>query len=390
MAETRDRQQIARDAAAKLRAADVASHRALLGFDGFIDTIIHVVDTRASMAPEDFTPINTIEGFAARCAAAAGKSANIEMHITEDRFGGNGPLMAGAVGQLGMPTTYIGGVGKPDRDDELHPIFQPFADRCDEVICVGPPAFTDALEFDDGKLMLGKPANMQRITWGFLKQRLGENELLRRVEGADLLGVVNWTLSGGVQSIFEGLRDELLPKIENPPVIYVDLSDPAKRTDEDVAMVVRTLSQLAEHAPVLLGLNHAESERIDAVIGSGSYAANASEPKPVAIERAAVAIREKLKLKGVIIHPRDGAAAAIEGMGSAWFDGPFTRSPKLSTGAGDHFNGGFAFAYTLGLDLAESLAAGCAVSGCYVRDAMSPTFERLTGFLDDMPLPETD
>jgi sugar/nucleoside kinase (ribokinase family) len=86
------------------------------------------------------------------------------------------------------------------------------------------------------------------------------------------------------------------------------------------------------------------------------------------------------------VHPREGAAAATADE-SAWFEGPFTPRPRISTGAGDHFNGGFAVARSLSLPLFESLAAACATSGAYVRDARSPDRERLVEFLRDLPDP---
>jgi sugar/nucleoside kinase (ribokinase family) len=89
----------------------------------------------------------------------------------------------------------------------------------------------------------------------------------------------------------------------------------------------------------------------------------------------------------VQIHLRRGAAGATR-TEAAWFDGPFTRTPRLSTGAGDHVNGGFSAGQVLGMPLAECLALGCAVSGAYVRDAASPGLERVAGFLRALPGPE--
>jgi len=64
------------------------------------------------------------------------------------------------------------------------------------------------------------------------------------------------------------------------------------------------------------------------------------------------------------------------------------REPRLSTGAGDHFNAGFAFGQVCGLPLDECLATGCGVSGAYVRDAQSPSRDRLIAFLNQLPLAE--
>ena len=52
--------------------------------------------------------------------------------------------------------------------------------------------------------------------------------------------------------------------------------------------------------------------------------------------------------------------------------GPFTPKPKITTGAGDHFNAGFCIGRLLDLGLAASLQIGVATSGYYVRHAKSP------------------
>ena len=74
---TSDRRSIAEAAAEAVAGKSEAELRAVsavVGFDGFVDSIIKVVDQRHSMAPEDFRPVSTITGFADRCAAAAGLS----------------------------------------------------------------------------------------------------------------------------------------------------------------------------------------------------------------------------------------------------------------------------------------------------------------------------
>ena len=98
------------------------------------------------------------------------------------------------------------------------------------------------------------------------------------------------------------------------------------------------------------------------------------------IAESASAIRAKLNLSCVVVHPRGGAAAATKD-DVAKFDGPFVQQPKISTGAGDHFNAGFCLGATLGCDPAMSLQIGVATSGYYVRTAQSPSVEDLIGFL---------
>ena len=68
--------------------------------------------------------------------------------------------------------------------------------------------------------------------------------------------------------------------------------------------------------------------------------------------------------------------------------GPFVQQPKISTGAGDHFNAGFCLGRVLGLNLDESLCVGTATSGYYVRTGVSPSAAQLAEFIADLPAPE--
>src|SRR5262245_2752409 len=137
-------------AARLLANVERASHlRAFVGLDGFVDEIIHVVDVRENA--EKFQRLPTIEKLADRLAGAAGKSTNIELVAQRTKLGGNGPIMANALARLGVKVTYVGALGYPN----LHPVFNEFARRA-EVHSICDPGRTDALEFEDGKLMLTK------------------------------------------------------------------------------------------------------------------------------------------------------------------------------------------------------------------------------------------
>jgi len=366
--------------------------RSLVGFDGFVDSIIHVVDKRHSMAHDDYKRIHTIPEFAARCGAAANRSANIELVVTDTRFGGNGPLLSSALGSLGSPVTYIGAVSTEGDWSTVDPIYQPFVDLCDQVIPLCPPGRTDALEFDDGKIMLGKPESVQRVTWDRIKEVVGLEKLISIIDEVSLISVVNWTLVGGVEGIWEGLCTDIFPKLSSnrDRRIFIDLSDPAKRTDEDIVRAMGLIQQLQRHLPVTLGLNLAESGRVGRVIGVEAFDDEHNRTLAEMVPEAAMIIRGKLGLDCVVIHQHTGAGGADSAGDAHWFAGPYTRKPRISTGAGDHFGGGFSFAQMAGLPLGESLAAACGVAGAYVRDANSPSLTRLIEFLRDLPVPETN
>jgi len=87
------------------------------GFDGFVDTILQAVSARH--ARDEFTPVATAEEFGRMVSAAGvGRNANIELVVRRRKLGGNGPIFAYALSQLGVPVTYIGCWGKP----QIHPI----------------------------------------------------------------------------------------------------------------------------------------------------------------------------------------------------------------------------------------------------------------------------
>lgn len=297
-------------------------------------------------------------------------------------------MMAGALGRLGASTTYVGGVGDGD-SGKVHGAFSAFVERCREVIATSGPSFTDCLEFDDGKLMFNNSAAMQAITWELLLKTVGLEKLTRLVEESSLIGIMNWSQMGGVPGIWKGLREEILPRISKhvgarERSVFIDLADPVKRTPADIETGLGDLAALDRAIPVTLGMNLSEAERIDVACGAEGFGLGRTGED---VRMAAVRIRAKLNLACVVIHPREGAAAATREGESTWFDGPLTQKPLISTGAGDHFNAGFSIARTLGLGLGESLAAGTAVSGAYVRDGESPTLARLVAFLRDLPAP---
>jgi hypothetical protein len=385
--------------AAAMRAAAVLRSgvrpTALVGFDGFLDVILRAVDARASMRTDDYVPIATIESFGARIGAAAGRSANVELVEVERRFGGNGPLLAGALGAMGAGVTYIGCVGAESMErgpGPVHGAFEAFAARCERVLAVAPPGVTHALEFGDGKIMFNMPGEIQAVTWESIKRDLGQEAVREAVRGASLIGIVNWSIMAGVETLLAGVGgtlEELSREGAGRKRVFVDLSDPAKRTRPDLRRGLGLVAGLQARADVTLGLNLSEATQvahaIDVLTPGG--AGGGAEAVARTCIGLAESIRERLGVGCVVVHPREGGGGAAAGE-STWIDGPMVATPRLSTGAGDHFNAGFAFAQCVGCDLGACLAMGVGLSGAYVRDAASPSARRLAEFLDDLPGPE--
>lgn len=373
------RQQICEQTSSKLAVAApmLRSIKATIGLDGFVDEIIAVVDKRQD--PSHYLPVKTITAMGNRILGAVGQSTNFELVVKQRKLGGNGPIMANALAAAGLDVTFVGNLGYPTLD----PVFQELAQRA-TVLSIAEPGHTDALEFDDGKLMLGKHQTLGDVNWDNLVERVGLEQLKRLFDRSRLVGMVNWTMLPFMSQIWGKLLDEVFPSI--PPTnrtLFIDLADPEKRTHDDILAALKLLTRFQKHVEVTLGLNLKESTEIAEVLGLPEL----SDPE-AAIEENASAIRQELDLSCVVIHPRRGAAAATAAQ-NASFAGPFVRQPKISTGAGDHFNAGFCLGRALGFSLDESLCAGVGTSGYYVRTAQSPTAAALAEFVAKLPPPQS-
>jgi hypothetical protein len=177
-----------------------------VGLDGFVDQIIHVVDKRDHA--ESFHRLSTIAKFAERIAGAAGRSTNIELVNQRTKLGGNGPIMANALAQFGMKVTYVGALGYP----VIHPVFDSFAQRA-EVYSIAEPGSTDALEFEDGKVMFGKSVHLKEVNWANIQKRLGQEKLAEKLGSAHLVGFVNWTMIPCMSELWEAIHREVCPSL---------------------------------------------------------------------------------------------------------------------------------------------------------------------------------
>jgi sugar/nucleoside kinase (ribokinase family) len=362
----------ARCAQTLLAQQDRAAHMsAFVGLDGFVDEILHVVDKRESA--EVYTRLPTIAQLAARLAAAAGKSTNIELvqHIT--KLGGNGPIMANALASFGIKVTYLGVLGYPS----LHPIFLDFAKRA-EVHSISNPGTTDALEFDDGKIMVGKHASLKEVTWETIQARFGRERFAEKFGASDLVGFVNWTMLPYMSDLWEALLKEICPSMIGPRrTIFFDLADPEKRTRADIAHALDLIGRFEQYFNVILGLNEKEAHEIGDVFGI-----RPSDATPEALLEFGLRMAPYLKAGTLVIHPVSYALAVSEGR-AVMAPGPFTPKPLITTGAGDHFNSGFCLGRLLGLDNEMSLLTGVSTSGYYVRTAQSPSIPQIAAMLQD-------
>ncbi|MDR3091121.1 MAG: carbohydrate kinase family protein [Clostridiales bacterium] len=359
----------------KLLRESGSKKKMFVGLDGFVDEVIHIVDTRQDF--ERYTRVDTIAEFGRRVSEAAGFSANFEFVPKQFKLGGNGPIYANAMIESGMADlTYAGSVG----EKSVHPVFANMEEK-GTVYPVCDPGHTDALEFNDGKLMLGKHATLKNVTWeNVLKAVGGFDKFVSLIKESALFGMENWTMLPYMSDIWRHVADEVLPLLPDsaePPIAFFDLADPAKRTKQDIADAMGLISRFEGKFRAVLGLNRKEADEVARALdieikGSDNEAS---------LESLARAIYERLGIYCLVVHPTK-EAVVISGEGFFRVAGPFCEKPALTTGAGDNFNAGFCIGLSIGLSPREALVLGVGTSGFYVRNAKSPSSAELAGFLE--------
>jgi sugar/nucleoside kinase (ribokinase family) len=130
---------------------------------------------------------------------------------------------------------------------------------------------------------------------------------------------------------------------------------------------------------VILGLNEKESSEIGNTLGLDT-----SDHSPTGLQNVCREIHKKVPVNTIVVHPTAFALASGQD-GTAMIEGPFTAKPKITTGAGDHFNSGFCLGRMLGMNTEQCLLTGVATSGYYVRTGQSPAPADLADMLHNWP-----
>lgn len=353
----------------KLTKVSNKKYKALMGLDGFVDQILHVVETREDA--DNYTRMKTLKEFGDKISKAAGLSTSVEFVPIKSKLGGNGPIMSNALSSYGLDITYIGALGEPAID----PVFNPMHEHS-KLISIANPGLTDAVEFLDGKLIIGKRHSLKEVNWDKLKKYVGLDNLISLIDESDLIGLENWTMLPYMTEIWKGLLTEVVPNLKSTDkkLIFFDLADPENRLKEDVLEALSVIQEFSSKFNVVLGLNLKEATEIGDILEISDGFSK------VSLETLTTEIAKRLNIYSLVVHPVKEAATVCNGEYYHTL-GPYEPEPKLTTGAGDNFNAGFCLGQVFGLTPKESLILGTATSGYYVRNAESPTLERLVEFL---------
>lgn len=322
--------------------------KALVGFDGFIDQLLEVVAIRSGI---DYSEMQTISELAEYIAQASGKSCNLELVEKTVKIGGNGANLAYALGLLNCNVDFIGTVG----NKEIDPVFFPLKTACQTVETIGSAGKTEALEFTDGKVMLGQYPALHSIEWLHIE----EKKFIKKAEQADLIATVNWTMLHCMNEIWENLLQKAPFFCAKKRWLFIDLADPKKRKIEDQVKAFSIIKKLKKYFYTILSANTSEAEQILSLVTPYSFSLKEE------IAKKAQLLQQTLHLTAAVIHTRKECVVTDQHTCSLQTV-ELNPNPLITTGAGDNFNAGFCKGLLLDYPLDLCLKLACQTAKNYV------------------------
>lgn len=353
----------------KENGAILKSKKVTAGFDGFIDAIVRIIKTKQKKKPPVL--FTTIKEFGNYILEKQGSSFSLETEQTNNKPGGNMPIMANTLGHLGVHVNCVGAFGYPNR----HPVFKNLSSNC-RIYSFADAGTSTAFEFNDGKIFLAQMGTLNMLEWNEIKEIIGIDILINLYKESNLLCIVNWSEIDVSTDIWKGLLKDVLPRYtkHEKQIAFFDLSDCSKRSSESITEALTLLKEFTRYTKVILGLNKNEAYLIYKVL----YKKNSDED----LKQLGKKIFEKLAIETLLLHSSK-EAIAINKENVFVFKSFFIDHPVISTGAGDNFNAGFCIAQLLQADLESSLIFAHAVSGFYVKTGVSPQLADVIKFLEE-------
>jgi hypothetical protein len=344
--------------------------KVFVGFDGYIDKIQKAVKIRTKDAVEYYP---TLKEFAERIDMAAGKSGQVELVTQEVKIGGNAPIMANALGALGVPSYCLGNAGHPTTHPEYEHLHELVSIRS-----IGDPAETNALEFNDGKMILSELSVFRKINWEHVKNLIGLEEITRCLSDSSVLALVGWCNPDHATDVWKGILNDIMPNYSSKDLIFFDLADPTKKNKEDLLEVLEVINSFTKYGKVVLGINENETNKLFTIL-TKEHPENAPS-EDADLEKKGKFIYSVMNIEGLLIHPTN-RSIMISNEDIVSLDGMVIEEPKISTGGGDNLNAGFCLGYILGYSVEESMILGMATSGAYVKNGESPNIASIISYL---------
>jgi ADP-dependent phosphofructokinase/glucokinase len=345
----------------------------LTGFDGFVDRIQKAVKKKESGKNAYF---KTIKTFSEHLGLLAEKSGQVELITERIKMGGNAPLMANALANLGIKNTCIGSMGFP----ALHPVFNAMP-VYSNVISISDPGLSQAIEFEDGKIILSELNIFDQYDWNYIRNKV-DIEKLRNLAGkSHLVAFLDWVNLPHASDIWEGFLEDVIKPLDKKDIIFFfDLCDPSKKSVQQIDEVLDLISSFSACGKVILGLNENETNKIWLAINGYNRTTPERQNDIPSLKATGASLFNTLSIDILLIHPIDRTLVFTK-QGMLELEGYVVKEPKVQTGGGDNLNAGYCLGLLLGFDTPKCMLLGMAASGSYVQQGCSPGIDDLTDYI---------
>jgi len=356
--------------------SEVIKKTCFLGFDGYIDSLYSIVETRVNS--ENWKRMESLRTFGELIKSVAGSSGNIERVLKKKIFGGFAPNTARALSTLGVSVHLIASLGHPKLSDLYKP------DPNIATTSIGNPGETSGLEFDDGKVMITDFEPILKISWDSLVSRTSIDLLIHSIGSSNVMGFGHWALIPSLNDIWSNMVKEVFPSINkiDKKLFFVDIADIRKRSKKDILTMLSLLHDINDQVPVMLSANDQEaillSEALDKVRTINPQKNNFED-----FHRGGKLLNEEAGLSYLVIHSPHFATISTQDA-HHWITEGFTSKPKITTAAGDHFHSGVAIGLACDLSPPESILLGNALTAIFVRTGKSPNIDQISLFLETL------
>ena len=348
--------------------------KAFVGFDGFVDFIKKAVKQRKS---QETIYYETLTDFSDRIKQAAGRSGQIELTTNKVKLGGNAPILSNALGKLGVTSYCVGSLGYP----KLHPVFSSMNERC-KIISLQDPGESHAIEFGDGKLILSEMSVFHGFNWNYINNSPEIHQIRRSFMECSLIAFVDWANLSLASNIWDGvLHDIIKPSGRKGFNFFFDLSDPSKKTVQQIDEVLDLISSFSHYGNVTLGVNENETIKIWCALHGVDHTNSSERSKIPSLRDAGDAVFKAMNIDCLLVHPVDRTIAFRKNE-TIEFPGRLVPSPKVLTGGGDNLNAGFCLGLLHELPMDQCVLLGMASSGAYIQNGESADIAAIIEYLD--------
>ena len=355
----------------------IPKNRCFLGWDGFIDHLYTIIQSRESL--DKWIRMDNMKNFGNLIKKVAGSSMGIEMLLKRKTTGGFTSNVCKGMNTLGVKMSLASAWGYPNLID----IFKESLETREsiEIDSFTNPGITMGLEFNDGKILLNNIESILKINWNLINERIGIEKLVRKFEDNNIIGLGYWAVILQFEDILSHIVADILPSISHlkSKLLFLDLADVKRRTKKDLISFLKYLSRVEETVPLLLSLNDQEAKDVLSALKAANLI-NIKGKNIGDLTEAGVYINKFLNISYLVIHSPHFATITTKN-GHFWVTEGYTSKPRYTTSAGDHFNAGTVLGLTCNLTPAESILMGNAVTAIFVRTGNSPNFNALSQFI---------